>query len=153
MKKKWHKDPELIKSILDKCDACYIGMVDTDNKPYVLPFNFGYDGRYLYFHCAPGGKKNDILKVNKDICVAFSTDHKLAVQSEKVACSHSMKFRSVLAYGKVEFVEDYDAKIEALNHIMKKYTGKEFSYNAPAVNNIQVFKMKINTIKAKESGY
>jgi len=153
MKKKLHANPETIKEVIDKCDACFIGMVDENNMPYVLPFNFGYDGKCLFFHSAPTGRKMDILKQKPHVCVAFSADHQLAKQSDNVACSYSMKFRSVLAFGKVEFIDDYEQKIDALNHIMEKYTGKKFPYNAPAVNNVEVFKLNIDNIMVKESGY
>jgi len=153
MKKKIHSDPKMIKDILDKCDACFIGMVAPDNTPYVLPFNFGYDGTYLYFHSAPEGKKIDVLKNNSRVCVAFSTDHELAKQSDNVACSYSMKFRSVVAFGNIEFIDDYDLKVEALNHVMEKYTGRKFPFNAPAVNNVFAFRMIIDSITVKESGY
>jgi len=153
MKKKIHSNPEIIKQIIDKCDVCFIGMSDTEGKPYVLPFNFGFDGANLYFHAGADGKKFDILKNNPNVCVAFSADHELAKQSENVACSYSMKFRSVLAYGVIEFIDDYDEKIQGLNHIMQKYTGRSFSYNAPAVNNVFVFKLKLDNVTAKESGY
>ncbi len=153
MKNIIHSNPEVIQTIIDKCDVCFMGMVDAEGMPYVLPFNFGFDGTYLYFHSGQKGKKNEILKNNNNVCVAFSTDHLLSKQNENVACSYSMKFRSVLAYGAIEFVYDFDEKIKVLNQIMQKYSGRDFEYNAPAVNNIETFKLKITKIQAKESGY
>lgn len=146
-------DLSVIKKIIDKCEACYVSMVDKNNRPYVLPFNFGYDGEFIYLHSAAEGKKIDILKINNNVCVAFSTDHSLYHRNDDVACSYGMKFRSVIAFGKVQFIEDYDKKIEVLNKVMEKYTGKAFTYNAPAVNNVAAFVIKIESITAKEFGY
>jgi len=147
------QDPLDIENILTKCDACYLGMVDDTGMPYVLPFNFGYEGGIIYLHSAKTGRKIEILRNNPNVCINFSTDHQLLLRHKDVACSAGMDFRSVVAFGKVEFIEDYDAKVEALNIIMRKYTGREFSYNAPAVNNVAVYKVVPTHINAKISGY
>ncbi|HAJ98768.1 MAG TPA: MFS transporter [Bacteroidales bacterium] len=147
------QDPLDIENILTKCDACYLGMVDDMGMPYVLPFNFGYEGGIIYLHSAKTGRKMEILRNNPNVCINFSTDHQLLLRHKDVACSAGMDFRSVVAFGKVEFIEEYDAKVEALNIIMRKYTGRDFSYNAPAVNNVAVYKVVPTHINAKISGY
>ncbi len=146
-------DKSEIKTIIDKCDVCYLSMADDDNKPYVLPFNFGYEDNTIFFHSAPEGKKIDILRKNPHVCVAFSTDHKLFKRNEEVACSYGMCFRSVVAHGTIVFVDDFDEKKKILNIIMRKYTGKDFSYNAPAVKNVAIFKVEITKIEGREMGY
>ena len=145
-------DPKEITDIIDKCDACFLAMVDPDGLPYVVPMNFGYEEGIIYLHSAKTGRKIDILKNNPETCMAFSTDHKLFSRHETVACSYGMDYRSVLAFGKVVFIEDYDEKVRALNIIMRKYTGKEFSYNAPAVNNVEVYKVIPVKVEGKVSG-
>lgn len=142
-----------IKKIIDKCDVCYLAMSDEENKPYVLPFNFGYKNGTIYFHSAPEGKKIEILRKNPQVSVAFSTDHKLFHRNEEVACSYGMQFRSVVAFGKIVFIDDFDEKEEVLNIIMRKYTGKDFDYNAPAVKNVAIYKMEITQIEGRLSGY
>lgn len=146
-------DPKTIKKILDGCEACYMGMIDQHGKPYVLPFNFGYEEGIIYLHSALTGKKIDILKNNPDVCICFSTDHQLFHRHEPVACSYGMKYRSVLAFGKIDFIEDYNTKVKVLNIIMRKYAGRNFEYNAPAVNNVCIYQLAPTKIEAKESGY
>ena len=146
-------DPKLIQRILNSCEVCYLGMVDPDGKPYVLPFNFGFEDGLIYLHSAPAGRKIDILQKNPQVCISFSSDHQLFHRHEQVACSYGMKYRSVLAFGNIEFIDDEQEKIRVLNVIMEKYTGKSFSYNSPAVKNVCVFKLCPEEILAKESGY
>ncbi len=146
-------NPQKIREIIDKCDTCYVGMTDEDGKPYVLPFNFGYEEGSIYLHMAPQGKKIGVLQNNPNVCVAFSTDHALFHRHEKVACSYGMKYRSVLAHGRAEFIEDYDEKVRIMNVTMQKYTGRDFSYNAPAINNVTVIRIHIEKIEGKLSGY
>ncbi len=143
-----------IEEILGRCDACYLGMSEENGIPYVLPFNFGYHGGFLYLHAGPGGKKFDVLKFNDRVCAAFSTDHEIRGRNENVACSYFMKYRSVLLHGRIEMIEEYEEKVRALNIIMKKYTGKDdFKYNSPAVNNVQTFRMVVEKAEGRSFGY
>ena len=138
--------------IIDQCECCYVGMVDENNLPYVLPFNFGIKDKNIYLHSAPEGKKIKVLQKNSRVCAVFSTGHKLMFQHEQVACSYSMSYKSVICYGKVEFIEDDESKRNALNIIMQKYTGKDFSYATPAIKNVCVFRIIVDEITAKEFG-
>lgn len=146
-------DKKAIESIIHDCQVCYVGMVDKNNTPYVVPFNFGYNEGYIYLHSAREGRKIDILKNNNRVCVTFSTGHELRNQSEGVACSYSMKFRSVMAFGYVEFIEDFDQKVEILNKVMMHYTGKEFTYGAPSVHEVATYRVVIEEMTGKKLGY
>lgn len=142
-----------IERIIAKCSFCSLAMVDAANKPYVINMNFGYRDKTVYFHCAPTGKKIDILKNNPHVSVGFSCDHELRFQNSDVACSYSMKYRSVLGYGKVEFVTDALEKTSALDIIMKQYTESEYRYSDPAIENVCVFKVELDTIEGRAYGY
>jgi len=146
-------DQKEIDEIIKKCEVCYVSMVDENNLPYVLPFNFGYDDGVIFLHSSKKGLKIDILKKNPSVCIAFSTDHQLRYQSEQMACSYSMKYRSVLAFGKVEFIEDPDQKIEFLNNVMSHYTDREFTYSAPSLREVCTYKVKVEKFTAKLYGY
>ncbi|MCK4661633.1 MAG: pyridoxamine 5'-phosphate oxidase family protein [Bacteroidales bacterium] len=139
--------------VIRKCKVCYMSMVDLENKPYVLPFNFGYKDDYIYLHSDREGKKIDILKKNPDVCISFSTDYELYFQNEKVACSYGMKYKSVLVYGKVEFIDEYDKKVEVMNVIMSNYSDKNFKFSEPSVKNVKTFRVKLEEVTAKEFGH
>jgi uncharacterized protein len=140
-------------AVIRKCQSCNIAMVDPEGKPYVIPMNFGYADDHVYFHGSAAGKKVDVLKNQTDVCIAFSTDHELRYVDEEVACSWSMRYRSVLAYGKAEFVEDPDEKINILNIIMAHYAERKFEYNAPSIREVMVFKVKIEKMEGRVYGY
>jgi hypothetical protein len=128
-------------------------MVDQNNMPYNVALNFGYNNGYIYLHSAQTGKKIDILRHNPNVCIVMSTAHELKFQSEQVACSYGMKYKSVVVSGKVEFINDFDEKVQALNVIMRHYTGKDFNYSTPAVNEVCCYKVKIENIQARQFGY
>lgn len=144
---------EEIDRIIKKCEYCNVAMVDFDGFPYVIPMNFGYNNNCIYLHSSQKGKKVEILKNNNSVCVSFSTDHLLRWQSKKVACSYSMKYRSVIAFGKVEFIPEPKQKVIALNEIMKQYTDKEYEYNDPSVKEVLVFKVNIEKLEGRAYGY
>jgi uncharacterized protein len=146
-------DPKEMEEIIRKCPVCHIAMVDPEGLPYLLPFNFGYEDGVIYFHSARTGKKIDILKNNPNVCVEFSTDYLLRFQSKEVACSYSMKYRSVLVYGKVEFIEEPEKKIQIMNTIMKHYVSEEFTYNPPSINEISCWIVKTSKMEGKINGY
>ncbi len=152
MKTLFHENQEFIEAVIKKCDICFIGVTGNDMIPYVLPMNFGYRDQVIYLHSAPEGRVISTLKENNNICITFSTDHELVFQNEQVACSYRMKSKSVIAWGKVEFVEDLDQKREVLDIIMQQYTDAHFQYNDPAVRNVKIWKVPIERVTCKEFG-
>lgn len=142
-----------IETIIRSVDVCCLAMSVSD-EPYVIPMNFGYNNGIIYFHSAPTGKKYEILKNNTKVCVSFYANEELYFRNEDVACSYSMKYKSVIAKGEVVFVDNIEEKKRIMNIIMKHYTGKEdYDYNHPAINNVFVFYLKPDEITAYKRGY
>lgn len=142
-----------IEKIIKESQVCNVSM-NNNGEPYVIPMNFGYKDGIIYFHSAPNGKKIDLLKNDPSVCVSFYIGADLNVRHENVACSYSMKFKSVLAHGKIEFVEDIDKKKQMMNIIMKHYSGRDdFEYSNPAINNVCIFFLEPKTITAYNRGY
>jgi len=106
-KEKEITDIKSIEEIISKARIFRLAMTLEDN-PYVVPLCFGYRARTIYFHSAGQGKKIDILRKNNKVCFEFEVDCELR-ESDK-ACNWSMKFRSVIGFGKVSFIEDMEEK-------------------------------------------
>ena len=146
IRKRIIEDPEAISKIIEQAEVCYLSMIHK-SKPYVIPMNFGYENGVFYLHSGPGGKKNEALQENPEVCIALNINSKLHVRHDHVACSYSMTYESIVAYGKLEFINDPQLKREYLNIIMKQYTGKtDFKYNDPAIDNVEVMKVQCNEI-------
>ncbi|MDR1743053.1 MAG: pyridoxamine 5'-phosphate oxidase family protein [Dysgonamonadaceae bacterium] len=141
-----------IDSVIRTCKICFVGMIDEQGDPYVLPMNFGYDGDAVYIHSASSGKSIRALEKNPKVCITFCTNPELVWQHPDVACSYRMKAESVICNGIALFESDFFEKEKALNLIMRQYTGRDFSYSIPAVNNVQVWKIAIESVAAKEFG-
>jgi len=143
-------DEKIIKEILSTNTILRLALCEN-NVPYVVPLNYGYSNDVLYFHSAKNGKKLDIINENNN--VSFEISDSIEVLFSEMACDFGTKYRSVIGYGKVQIVNSYDEKIEALDIIMKQHTpSKEWEYSESQVDSIAVIKIIINKITGKSSG-
>ena len=60
-------DPGTLEEILFGARICRLAICDGE-KPYLLPFNYGYRERCIYIHSAPEGKKIELLQLNPHVC-------------------------------------------------------------------------------------
>ncbi len=146
------EDKEKIEQIIAACDVCYVGMVDPEGAPYVIPMNFGYKDEVLYLHSGQEGSSIEMLKQNNKVCITFCTRQELVYQNVQVACSYRMKGSSVICRGEVHFPEDLQEKRDALDILMKQYTDRPFTYSDPAVRNVKIWKIPIDSMTVKEYG-
>lgn len=145
------RDEDTIKSIIKRATVCRLGLSEN-NVPYIVPLNFGYKDNFLYFHSAREGKKIDMIRSNNDVCFEIDSDNEI-VEGEK-ACGWSMKYYSIIGFGKAFLVEDFEEKRKALDVIMGHYSGESsFEYPEEAVNNTSIIKVKIERMTGKKSGY
>ena len=143
-------DIALIEDIIFKARVCRLALYENA-QPYIVPLCFGYKDNILYFHSAPEGKKLDILRNNNKVCFEFDTDHEL-VMGEK-ACGCSMKYRSVIGFGKAKFVEDIESKRRALDIIMHHYSDGSFEYPRESIQKTVIITVEVETMTGKKSGY
>jgi len=139
--------------IIQRCQYCHLSMVDINGNPYVVPMNFGFKDDVIYLHGARHGKKIEILKQHPQVCINFTTDHLLQYQNERVACSWSMKYRSVICYGDAEFITDPGEKTESFHLLMAHYTRGEFKFNPPSIREVCVWKVKVVKFEGRVYGY
>ena len=145
-------DRKEIEDIIQQCDVCFIGIIEKDGSPYVIPMNFGYAEGEIILHSGPEGKHISLLGIDNRICVTFCSDRKLVFQHPDVACSYSMLSSSVVCKGKVTFIEDLVEKENAMNLTMKNYTDRQFKYSKPALTNVKVWRVIIEEITGKAFG-
>ena len=121
-----------------------------DGIPYIVPLCFGYKDQTLWFHSAKQGKKIEILKKNKHVCIEFDTD--CEVRTGEPACKYSMKYSSVIAFGTASFIDDPEEKRQALDVIMAQYgyEGKP-EYSEKALEKTLIIKVGIGQMTGKRS--
>jgi nitroimidazol reductase NimA-like FMN-containing flavoprotein (pyridoxamine 5'-phosphate oxidase superfamily) len=140
------KDIKVINGIISHCRVCRLAMSD-DGQPYIVPLNFGYDGRFLYFHTAPEGRKIDIIKRNNRVGFEFDILHDIVTAQQ--ACDWGAKYESVIGSGTVEIVDDLKAKKEALEWIMRQYGAGTWDFPEEILKKTLIFRVSILEISGK----
>lgn len=145
-------DPQLIESIIGKCAHCTVGIIDTAGNPYVIPMNFAYEAGKVYLHSGAEGSKIEMLSRNPRVCINFCEGHELVYMHQQVACSYSMKSRSVICRGAVQFVDDLKEKERILTLLMRHYTANECRFSAPALRNVMVWQVDVEEMTCRSFG-
>jgi hypothetical protein len=140
------KDRKVIDGIIRRCQVCRLAMCD-DGQPYIAPLNFGYDGSFLYFHCALEGKKIDMIRKNDRVCFEFDILHEI-VSSEK-ACAWGARYESVIGSGTAEIVDDIKAKKQALEWIMRQYGSDAKDFPEEIMKKTLILRVQILGISGK----
>jgi uncharacterized protein len=145
------KETREIEDIISRSDVCRIAFAEN-NTPYIVTMNFGYsrgEDNCLYFHCAPQGRKLDMMRKNNLVCFEMDTDHKLYA-GEK-GCDWGMNFSSVVGYGRLSIIENSEEKIKGLDCIMSHYSDrKDFSYDEKVLSRTSVLKLDILYVSCKK---
>jgi nitroimidazol reductase NimA-like FMN-containing flavoprotein (pyridoxamine 5'-phosphate oxidase superfamily) len=137
-----------LEEILGKGVACHLALV-ADGEPYLVTLNYGFRAGTLYFHCANAGKKIDMLKGSGRVCFSVVARHELVV-AEK-GCDFSMKYQSVVGYGRPRFIEEREKKREALDIIMAQYSDGAFEFPDASLSRTTVFALDVDEMTAKSS--
>ena len=137
-----------IEAIIKKSLVCRLALSD-DNSPYIVPLSFGYKDKVLYFHGPQKGKKIDIIKKNPKVCFEFDADTEIV--KAKDACRWTMRYQSVIGFGKAVILEDANEKQKALNIIMSQYSDGIFEYIDSALKKAAVIKVEIESMTGKQS--
>ena len=140
------KDRKNIDGIIRRCLVCRLAMSD-DGQPYIVPLNFGYDGRFLYFHAAPEGRKIDVIKRNNRVGFEFDILHEIVTAQQ--ACDWGAKYESVIGSGKAEIVDDLEAKKQALKWIMRQYGGDTWDFPEEILKKTLILCVSILKISGK----
>lgn len=142
-------DRATIDAILREAAICHVAMI-CENRPYVVPMNFGYDGRAIYLHSAASGTKIDALRANPQVCVQAGCGMEL-IRGE-TACAHTMRYKSVIANGRAVFLDEIEDKRSALICIASKYAGAlATEFPDAALQRIALLRVEIETISGKQS--
>jgi len=142
-------DQGAISRIIGQCQVCRLGLA-KDNRPYIIPVSFGYDGSALYFHTAKTGTKIDFITANPGVCFEFEYGVRLAPH-ETDPCNWTFSYQSVIGYGTVRELADPEEKADGLRRIMKQYSEKEWTFTAVSLEAISVWKVEIESMTGKQS--
>ena len=148
-KEKQIAEREEIDAIIHAASVCRLAMCMND-RPYLVPLSFGYDGRVLYLHTAVEGRKIDHFIANNRVCFEF--EGKVWVKpDETLACKWSVAFESIIGEGHIDELTDPQDKVRGLNQIMQHYSGKSWAFNPEALAKTRIWKVTIESVCGKRS--
>jgi hypothetical protein len=109
-------DRHLIDYIIASSQVLRLGLC-KERLPYIVPVCFGYDGEQIYIHTSTDGMKIDCIAQNNQVCFEMEHDVKI-IPDDNTACKWSVSFYSVVGFGIIEEIVEYEKKIYALEQIM-----------------------------------
>ena len=118
-----------------------------DGYPYGVPVNYVYLNKAIYIHSAKYGYKMDAIKENNKVC--FSA----IISSEIIPSKFTAKFESIIAFGKVELVEDNDEKQMVLetfiNNFSPDFAEGGLKFIKAASDKTAIIKINVENVKGK----
>jgi nitroimidazol reductase NimA-like FMN-containing flavoprotein (pyridoxamine 5'-phosphate oxidase superfamily) len=144
------KDKALVEALLLRAQYVTLAMWDG-SAPYSLPISFGYEAGNLYFHCSLRGKKAHCLKTCPKVSFSAVLDAKVVTREGTMACAYTAHYQSVVGLGRVEFIEDPQEKIKALNCMMRHYQTPEGPYDPAVLEKTMVVRVAIEELRGKSA--
>ncbi|MBR0024820.1 MAG: pyridoxamine 5'-phosphate oxidase family protein [Muribaculaceae bacterium] len=114
-------DEARAREILASAQYGYMSMIDLDGKPYGVPVNFVWDGEdAIYIHCAPEGKKIDILECYDHVsfCVVGNVN--------LLPGQFTTEYESIILDCEVTIPTYDEERLHALELIIKKFSPQHF---------------------------
>ena len=115
--KRGSHDAETIYPILDEALVCHISYT-LHAQPFIIPTAFCRIDDTIYIHGSVGSHFFRELAKGVDVCVAVTFIDGLVLA--RSAFSHSVNYRSVVAFGKTHLVDDKSESWLALEKITEK---------------------------------
>ena len=107
---------EETKALFEKGHHGILSVNGDDGYPYAVPVNYVYLNDKIYIHSAKYGYKIDALNQDNKVCFT-------AILNSEILPSHfTAAFESVVAFGKVTFLEDGDEKRTALTTFIDRFS-------------------------------
>ena len=143
-------DRKIIDDILNKNQICRVGF-SMNNKPYIVPMNYGYFANKIFLHSAKTGKKIEILKNNNNVC--FEITDTIEIIKSDIACDFGTRYRSIIGNGTIRILEDVNEIKNAIHYIMYQHTHiTNWEISKENLEKIYLLEIEIKDISGKKSG-
>ena len=121
--------------------------VTTEDGPYVVPVNYLFFEGNIYVHSALSGRKVEAVQNDPRVC--FLVDEVGPQVLWQRGCGISQIYRSVICFGKAEFVEDMVEKRAILERMIEKYVSASHPMNDHNIERTAIVKIVVETMSGK----
>jgi nitroimidazol reductase NimA-like FMN-containing flavoprotein (pyridoxamine 5'-phosphate oxidase superfamily) len=110
-------DRAAINAILDEAFVCHVGFT-ADSQTYVIPTMFARVNDSIYFHGSAASRMLRNLSNGLAVCITVTLADGLVLA--RSVFNHSMNYRSVVALGTAQLIDDSVEKLTALHAFTEK---------------------------------
>ena len=149
------QDLAAVLDVLARGEVARIAMVDAGGGPYVVPVSYavlpagGGEPLRLVVHGAREGRKIEALRRDPRVCVEVTVD--VATIPAVRACDVTVRFRSVIAFGRAAVVEDPAARARALAAIAERYAPGAPPIDEGEARKVAILEIRIESATCKVS--
>lgn len=152
-------DRQKINNFLKSSRVGVLAMND-ENLPYAVPLNYVWCHDSIFFHGAGSGRKELILSKEPDAC--FTVFEEFGTVLDPMPCHADTAYMSVMLFGKVQRVIDFEESATIMDQLVEKYTPGYYKKGLSAKmmekyrsdvdgNPVSVFRLNPSDITAKEN--
>ena len=140
-------DEAAVNAILDAALMAHVGYL-IDGRPLVTPTLFWREGRRLYWHGAAASRMLKTVAGGAPVCVTVSLIDGLVLAPSHFV--HSMNYRSVMAFGHAQLIEDEAGKLAAADAFIERiYPGRAATLRRP--NEVELRTTSFVTMEIEEA--
>lgn len=151
------KDENKINNLLSSAKVGYLGLQDEEGT-YVVPLNFVWKDKKIYFHGSEQGRKTDAIQLSNRVCFTVSEDK--GTIANPWPAEIGTAYTSVMIFGKLKLIDNIDEVTAALQAMLDKFVPGYFerelsqkyvdSYRSSMGSRTMVYCLEPDQITAKE---
>lgn len=113
-------DSQWALEVMHKAPYITVSFIDAEGQAYGLPLSLASENNVRwYFHGALEGKKLDAIKANPSVCLSAVARCTPTIGPKDG--SFTLQYKSAIAFGKAELVDDDTEKTDALRIICQRF--------------------------------
>ncbi len=145
-----HYDRESAYAILDSGVLCHVGYV-IDGQPYVTPTAYWREGDRVYWHGSSASRM--LRRVKEGVPVCFTVAMLDGLVLARSGFHHSVNYRSLMAFGQAQAVDEDAEKIRSLDVFINRLTPGRAAEIRPAnsqeLKATTLLRMKLDEVAVK----
>ncbi len=141
--------PEEAEKIFESAEYGFLSLVSDDEYPYAVPVSYAIAGKSAYIHCAPEGRKIDMISRNPraSLCAV--------ARAETVPEKFTVRYDSAIAFGRITICSDAGEKRFGLRALAEKYcpglSSEAGAYIESALSRTAVLRFDFDGISGKRN--
>ncbi|GMK40348.1 pyridoxamine 5'-phosphate oxidase [Paenibacillus sp. CCS19] len=152
------KDETAIQQFLERAETGFLGL-SADDSPYVVPLNFVWHEKAVYFHGASEGRKADYMRRNGQGC--FTVSQSYGTLTSPVPAHIDTAYMSVMLFGRLSTVDTLEESTAVMQAMIDKYMPGFYNqplaashldkYRSSLGSRTVIYKLTVESISAKSN--